>query len=291
MQRRDFLAAALPLGLAGLAPGGYFLADAATPPGYSLGIASVPNLRDLGGYAGARGVVRHGLVYRSEKLCPVAPADKPRLAALGLAEVFDLRTAAERAQQPDELPPGAREIWLNVLADAKGGIPANITTLLATPKQANAALGGGRMAAFGIETYRQFVMLPSARASYRSLFLALSDGAGPQLFHCTAGKDRTGWGAAALLTLLGVPKDTVYRDYLRTNDYILPEYHVYIARFIAQGGDPAITRSLFAARREYLDAAFHEAAVRFGGMDGYFSEGLGLDHDTRRRLRARLLVI
>ncbi|GLR65447.1 phosphatase [Acidocella aquatica] len=292
MKRRDLLTAAAPLGLAGLPSGRRFIAMAqvAAAPGSSLGLASVPNLRDLGGYAAPQGNVRRGLVYRSEKLDPVAAQDIPKLAALDLAQVFDLRTQPERAQRPDELPPGTAEIWLNVLADAKGGIPANITTLLATPKQANAALGNGKMAAFGVQTYRQFVMLPSARQSYRALFLALSDGAGPQLFHCTAGKDRTGWAAAALLTLLGVPVDTVYQDYLRTNEYILPEYQAYITRFTDQGGDPAIARDLFGARAEYLHAAFNTATTAFGGMTGYFENGLGLDHATQQRLRARLLV-
>ena len=292
MKRRNFLAAALPLGLAGFPLGRHStaLAEVAAPPGSSLGFASVPNLRDLGGYPTPHGMVRRGLVYRSEKLHPVTTQDMPKLAALDLTQVFDLRPQPERAQRPDELPPGPADIWLNVLADANGGIPANITTLLATPKQANVALGNGKMAVFGVQTYQQFVMLPSARKSYRTLFLALSNGAGPQLFHCTAGKDRTGWGAAALLTLLGVPEHIVYQDYLRTNDYILPEYQAYIARFTAQGGDPAIAQDLFAAKSEYLHAAFREATSTFGSMTRYFEEGLGLDTTVRKHLRSRLIA-
>ena len=238
MKRRNFLAAALPLGLAGFPLGRHStaLAEVAAPPGSSLGFASVPNLRDLGGYPTPHGMVRRGLVYRSEKLHPVTTQDMPKLAALDLTQVFDLRTQPERAQRPDEL------------------------------------------------------MLPSARKSYRTLFLALSNGAGPQLFHCTAGKDRTGWGAAALLTLLGVPEHIVYQDYLRTNDYILPEYQAYIARFTAQGGDPAIAQDLFAAKSEYLHAAFREATSTFGSMTRYFEEGLGLDTTVRKHLRSRLIA-
>jgi protein-tyrosine phosphatase len=75
--------------------------------------------------------------------------------------------------------------------------------------------------------------LPSAKKGFRELFLALGDqNKLPALFHCTTGKDRTGWAAAAFLTLLGVPKDTVMEDYLRSNDYIIPAYQKVINKFV-----------------------------------------------------------
>jgi protein-tyrosine phosphatase len=76
-----------------------------------------------------------------------------------------------------------------------------------------------------VKTYRQFITLPSAKASFRELFTELGEEKQlPSLFHCTTGKDRTAWASAALLTLLGVPENQVYADYLRSNDYILPAY-------------------------------------------------------------------
>ena len=89
-----------------------------------------------------------------------------------------------------------------------------------------------------VRLYREFVTLPSAQVSYHQLFVELSNKKQlPALYHCGSGKDRTGWATAALLTLLGVPEDQVYADYLRSNDYLLPAYQSYIDHFVAEGGD------------------------------------------------------
>jgi protein-tyrosine phosphatase len=287
LRRRQMLqlAAALPLGLAAPAQ-----AEIVPPPGTSLGLASVPNLRDVGGYpAGNGAVVRRGIAYRSEKLHPVTPEDLDKLAALNLRLVVDLRTAAERAAKPDELPPVVPEVWLDVLADTEHSVPPNILGLLADPKKANEVLGNGRLNRLAGGIYRQFVSLPSARVAYRSLFLRLGE-TSPLLYHCTAGKDRTGWATAALLTRLGVPRALVYQDYLKTNDYILPEYKTTIDKFIAGGGDPAIAQALFGARPEYLDTAFAEMHARHGTIEGYFSDGLGISPAQQQALRDRFLA-
>jgi protein-tyrosine phosphatase len=279
------LAAGLPLGVAAPARAGLVL-----PPGTSLGLASVPNLRDVGGYPAGNGtVVRRGTAYRSEKLHPVAPADLQKLAALNLAQVADLRTAAERTAKPDELPPGVPAVWLDVLADTEHSVPPNILALLADPKKANEVLGDGKLTRLAGNTYRQFVSLPSARVAYRGLFLRLGTTT-PLLYHCTAGKDRTGWATAALLTRLGVKRELVYQDYLKTNDYILPEYKTYIDKFIAGGGDPDIAQAIFGARPEYLDTAFAEMNTRYGSIEGYFTEGLGIGPAGQLALRDRFLV-
>jgi protein-tyrosine phosphatase len=196
------------------------------PPGTSLGIASVPNLRDVGGYTTSNGsVVLRGVAYRSNQLNPVSSEDMKKIAALRLKNDFDLRTAEERAAKPDELPAGVKNVWLNVLADAKGVSAAEVEKLLSSPREANEALGGGKAAAAMTKTYSEFITLPSANTAFRQLFVELSEKKQlPSLYHCTTGKDRTGWASAALLTLLGVPEDKVYEDFLRSNEYILPAY-------------------------------------------------------------------
>jgi protein-tyrosine phosphatase len=71
------------------------------------------------------------------------------------------------------------------------------------------------------KTYLEFITPPSANTAFRQLFVELSQKKQlPSLYHCTTGKDRTGWASAALLTLLGVPEDKVYEDFLRSNEYI-----------------------------------------------------------------------
>jgi protein-tyrosine phosphatase len=157
---------------------------------------------------------------------------------------------------------------------------------MADPKQANAELGGGKAAQGFAQPYREFVSLPSARHEYRKLFLSLANpDMLPALFHCTTGKDRTGWAAAAFLTLLGIPEKTVMEDYLRSNDYILPMYKKVIDGAVAQGVEKEIPLSILGVKKEYLESAFAEMEKEFGTIEKYFSEGLGIDAVQQKALR------
>lgn len=260
-------------------------------PGQSLGIASVPNLRDLGGYKTETGMtVAKGLVYRSNQLSEIKPDDMKRLGKLNLKAAYDLRTAEEKEKRPDELPPRVKYIWLNVLADSPQAGPAQLEPLLKDPKKANAVLGGGKAAQAFQQSYREFVSLPSARKEFRELFLALGDKSQlPAVFHCTTGKDRTGWAAAAFLTLLGVPRDVVVQDYLRSNDYIIPAYQKVIDGFVANGGDPSIPEAILGVKSEYLAAAFDEMKRNYGSIEKYFSDGLGIDTGQQKAIRVMYL--
>lgn len=262
--------------------------EAAIPatPGQSLGIASIPNLRDLGGYRTSDGkTVASGLVYRSNQLSKISPEDMEKLAQLDLKNAYDLRTAAEREARPEELPPDVNYVVVDVLKDSPQAGPAQLERLMQDPEQANAALGGGKVEEGFKESYREFVSLPSAKAGFRELFLALgNEEQVPALFHCTTGKDRTGWAAAALLTLLGVPRDMVMEDYLRSNDYIIPAYQHAIDAFVAAGGEPGIPGAILGVKPEYLEAAFDEMETQYATIERYFSEGLGIDAAQQQAL-------
>ena len=135
--------------------------------------------------------------------------------------------------------------------------------LMTDPKVANAELGGGKAAEGFTESYREFVSLPSAKHEYRKLFLSLADQEMlPALFHCTTGKDRTGWAAAALLTLLGVPKDVVIEDYLRSNEYIIPMYRKVIDGAVASGIEEEIRLAILGVKLVLLVPI--EAGFRLG---------------------------
>lgn len=256
-------------------------------PGLSLGIASVPNLRGFGGYETTNGAtVVGGLVYRSNQLSPISPEDMKKFAELGLKSDFDLRTEAERTPSPDQLPEGVNNIWLDVLKDAEGSAPTNLMALMQNPMEGNKELGNGKIEAVFIQSYRDFVSLPSAKTSYHELFTSLADeNKTPALFHCTTGKDRTGWAAAAFLTLLGVPMETVIEDYLRSNDYILPLYKKVIDAYVSGGGEASIPQAIFGVKAEYLEASFDEMETNYGTIENYFSEGLGIDANTQKALR------
>ena len=282
--------AMIPAAIAQTAPGVPVL-----EPGQSLGlaldVATVPNLRDVGGYQTASGgTVARGVAYRSDTFNPMSAEDIQKLEVLRLRNDYDLRTVTEVRAMPDELPPGVRYHLLNVLADAKGAAAAELEALLHQPKKANAVLGGGKIEALFMQVYREFVTLPSAKQSYRTLFQDLANPQmAPGVFHCTTGKDRTGWAAAALLTLLGVPKETVMADYMRTNDYTLPQFQHAIDAFVAGDGERSIALAVLGVKPEYLDASLDEMHKRYGTIENYFDKALGIDANGQQALRKRFL--
>ncbi|QZP07538.1 tyrosine-protein phosphatase [Caenibius sp. WL] len=234
----------------------------------------LPNLRDLGGYRTAGGAwVRMGMIYRSGELARLAPSDIKALERLHLTTVVDLRHEQERKDAPGELLAGARYVVADVFADPPGDL-GNIQELI----------DSGRGDEVLLRLNRAMVSSPSALRAYSALFhLLAQDTDGAALFYCTAGKDRTGWAAAVLLTLLGVPKETVYRDYLLSNGYRSKE----IAAGIGKHGAAFVPLERVAP--EYLDAAFDEVDRRYGSFDNYLREGLGLDAKALAKLRDKFL--
>ncbi len=248
----------------------------------------IPNLRDVGGHATrSGGRVRTGLLYRSVDLARATDADAAALASLGVRVVYDLRTDDERAMAPDRLPPGAHLLVADVMADDVGSSPAAFGAILEDPARAEQVLGGGRSARFFVEKYRTFVTMPSARAAYRRLYAGLAEPGGrPALIHCTTGKDRTGWGVAALLLLLDVPEELVLEDFLASGPALAPIMEPALEEFRARGGDPTLLEPLIGVSPEYLASALDEVAVAYGSLDGWFTDGLGLDAATIDALRS-----
>ena len=257
-------------------------------PDQSIAIASVPNLRDLGGWPTRDGgQVRAGLVYRSTELNELAGADMATFAALGIRAVYDLRTEAERLAQPDQLPPDTEYVVVDVLKDSVDAAPAQLLKVLSDPQAAEEMLGGGKGLTLFESAYREILSLPSACAAYHRLFSDLTKEEHlPALFHCTTGKDRTGWAAASLLMLLGVSDDLVMKEYLLTNAQLLPAEQPVIDRYQAQGGDPDVIRLVLGVAPEYLEATLNKMRKDFGTIEGYFSEGLKIDERAQKALRA-----
>jgi protein-tyrosine phosphatase len=258
-----------------------------------MDIPGLPNFRDLGGYRTSHGtVIAPGALFRSVDLSRLEPAGGQTLGDLGIRRVVDLRTSAEVEKRPDRLPERMSSRHLDVLADAGAAAGAQMGRIMEDPRRLTEVLGGGvagdRMAA----TYRDIVSLPSALRSYRELFLGVAGGAGRGgvLFHCTTGKDRTGWAAASLMLLLGVDEDAVTEDYLRTNADLLPAMQPVLDRFAGQGGDPDVLLPVLGVREEYLRTALDEVGVRFGGIRGYATDGLGLTEQDLDRLAAAVTV-
>ncbi|MFB6892350.1 tyrosine-protein phosphatase [Kitasatospora sp. NPDC056327] len=242
----------------------------------SLHLASAPNFRDAGGYRTADGHwVRMGVVHRSGDLSRLTDQDLAKLRRLGIRTVFDLRTPAEQKAAPDRLPAGATAVDANVLGAADTG-----AFDVRTPQAAVRAM---------TDAERTMVSADSARTAYRAVLNSLVERDDENvLFHCTAGKDRTGWASAALLTALGVPRETVEADYLASNTYRAAE----IAATLAQlpPAQQEVYRPLLDVRSEYLAAGFDEVRRQYGSFGAYLKSGLGLDRRDLRDLRSQLLV-
>jgi len=244
----------------------------------SLHLRSAPNFRDVGGYRTSDGRwVRMGLAYRSDQLDRLSDADLAKIASLTPALVVDLRTEAERRSGPDRLPPTAAPLVADVMASS----PPDLAAIMR-------ATGPQDAVAFLTQANRQFVSGTSALSAYGVLLGRLDRADGVIVYHCTAGKDRTGWASAVLLTILGVPRATIMADYLASNAYLADKNK---AMFAALPPDrAALLEPLMAVRPAYLDAAFAEVQAHYGGFDRYLTQGLGLNAAVLAGLRSRFLV-
>jgi protein-tyrosine phosphatase len=248
--------------------------DTLLPP-FVVGLQGGSNFRDLGGYRTADGrTVRRDTVFRSAHLGTLTDTDRAALGKLGVRTVVDLRGVNEAAETPHRIDgTGARIVGAHI----EPGVGEKIRGAV-EDGSANPFL----MMQYLTDHYRDYPR--RCAPGFRTLFATLSDGRHrPLVFHCTAGKDRTGFASALLLTLLGVPWDTVMEDYLRTNDLWIG----HIGRYPELDID---TRAaIIEARRPYLEAAFEVVRADFGTPEGFAEKALGLDTSARERLRADLL--
>ncbi|WP_405459004.1 tyrosine-protein phosphatase [Streptomyces sp. NBC_00101] len=239
-------------------------------------LSGTVNFRDAGGYRTSTGQwVRMGEVYRSGALNTLTPADVAKLSRLGIEVDYDLRTAGERTSAPDTVPAGATY----VVADVIGGDITTAIDLSSAEKSAQ----------YMVDGEKAMVSSATGKAAYRLVFAGLADDdRHAVLFHCSAGKDRTGWANAALLTALGVPRATVMQDYLASNTYRAEANAAALEAMPA--GMAAAYKPLLDVRAEYLNSGFEEVGARFGSFENYEKKGLGLSSKEIRELKASLLV-
>ena len=259
-------------------------------PGRNLSLPTLANLRDLGGYdcTGGRTTVG-GLVFRSRALDVVDDADLATLWGWGIATVVDLRTTEECRLAPDRLGPDMAGLHLDVLAGSPDAAPAQVIALEADPHAAAELLGDGRGAAMFEHGYRELVTLPSAHRAYGAFYRGILESpTTPWLFHCTNGKDRTGWAAAALLLLCGVTQHDVEHDFLLTNRDLLPALAPVFEGFEAAGGDPALLRVVLGVDVAYLRASIDQVRLVFGSIGRWFDDALGIDDAAQAELVAAL---
>ncbi|HWZ14676.1 MAG TPA: tyrosine-protein phosphatase [Mucilaginibacter sp.] len=237
------------------------------------------NFRDLGGYATTDGHhVKWREIYRSADISKLTDADLAILKGRAITYDVDLRGHNESAQAPDRTNPGTDYIlcpagsdglnnWMKSVAHVKGNG------------------GDSLMMAFYSNT-------DSLTLRYKPFFdKLLGLPAGQSLvFHCTAGKDRTGIGAALLLYSLGVPYDTIIKDYEATNYYRAAENKKTIEGMVNHMHvDREVATDMLGAKKEYLDATFKAIISQYGSVDNYLRTQIGLDDRKTALLKKKFL--
>ncbi|MFE2245050.1 tyrosine-protein phosphatase [Streptomyces virginiae] len=251
------------------------------------------NVRDLGGHrTWTGGQVRQGLVYRSDALSKLTDTDVTTVSGLGLTKVIDFRIPMEvQYDGADRLPAGlsptARPVSdLGLYGTLVGAIGSG------DPVKQEQMLGGGRAEAYMRDIYRTFVTSPENRAQFAATLREIADGRqGPVLYHCTSGKDRTGWMSYVLLRALAVPEDTAERDYLASNTF-RAAYDAKVRAGLKQSGrmqNPDLLIPLQEVRQDYLDSATAQLEADYGSFYGYLTQGLGLDLRTLAKLQTKLV--
>ncbi|NLU68361.1 tyrosine-protein phosphatase [Streptomyces sp. HNM0574] len=261
--------------------------------GRHLALHGAVNVRDLGGYRTGEGErVRTGRVFRADSLNRLTEADTRKLSRLDLRTVVDLRTPSEvrhdgRDRLPDGLTVTARPVDdLGLYARTREAIGAK------DPERQRQLLGDGKARKLMRAVYRNFVTDAAGRRQFARVVRDVAEGGtSPLLFHCTSGKDRTGWLGYVLLRAVGVPAATAEKDYLASNTYRAGADRRTREGLRKSGmmKQPELLDGLLEVRRAYLDAALAQAEEDYGGFRGYLTEGLGLDARTLERLRGRLL--
>jgi protein-tyrosine phosphatase len=238
-----------------------------------LKLQGATNFRDLGGYVGRDGrPLRWRRVFRSDHLGHLTAADRSTLGSLGLCRAFDFRGKEERAARSYDLP-GLRQYSL--------AIEPTLAQHMLRLSSSGIALTSEHMAALMEDLYRYLVNDQAER--FAEWFAHLVEDDSPLVFHCTAGKDRTGLAAALFLLALGVPIETVEQDYLLTND-------VYRRPAFSDASVPEEALAvLWSVRSGFLQAALAAIDADHGGIERYFERRMKLTRSAQERLAAQYL--
>jgi protein-tyrosine phosphatase len=256
---------------------------------HSLHLESAPNFRDIGGYRTSDGRwVEVGELYRADGLDVLTDADLATVQALGIKLVCDLRTDGERESKPDKEIPGTTNEQIDIIGEDE--LTAKITDAITSGDKAaqQELLGDGKGEELLVDGGRSFVSAPNSLAGYKTFFERIEDPANlPTVLHCSAGKDRTGWASAAVLTALGVPKATVMQDYLASNEYLEAKNE----KTLTQTGaliDRELLEPVLTVKAPYLNASFDEVKKKYKTFDKYLA-AIGVSKADKQELQDELL--
>lgn len=227
------------------------------------------NFRDLGGIKTREGkYVKWGKFFRTDELSSLTSSDLTYLKYIPIISVVDFRTKSEIELKPDKLPSSVKERYeMNISPgnlDLKGFDLDQLAKLNTDSVMVamNKALVTDSVI---IDTYKQFFALLQNESNL------------PVIFHCTAGKDRTGMAAALILFTLGVDEDTIMKDYLSSNIYLKDKY----AKLIEER---PFLEPMFTVKKEYLQTSIDLINEKYGSVDNYLTNQLNIDINKFREM-------
>ena len=249
-------------------------------------LRGAPNARDLGGLPTTDGrTVRPGLLLRSGELAGITEPDAQTLSQYPLRTVVDFRTDLEREQKPDRVLPDVQYVHCPIVQQAAAGLTREEHADPYAAVVAHAKAMAGRERAFMCELYCSLVTQEFAIAHYRQFFALL--------LAQTAGKDRVGVGTMLLLTALGVDWPVIVENYLVTNERMAASTDCLltaVADYDLSEAEREVIRTFDRADAAFLTAARDAIAARYGSVDAFLTQALGVGASERETLRARYLT-
>lgn len=263
-------------------------------PGAQIPFEGAVNFRELGGYPTKDGrTVKYHVFYRGGNLCDLyREEDQKKLAALNLKMVLDLRSNGEVKYAPDPKLAGVKQVQACAIHYPDGSdvdfSPEGIGNL----KKQMEALEKifGKDMAFA----QLYIHMPFNNPAFQELFRALEEDDVPLLFHCAAGKDRTGIAAMLILLALGADRQTALDDYMLTNVYrrklIERQLEKHAAEIKANPGMEEFIISQHGVSLRFAEEALNAIEERYESYEAYFEDQYGLDNVRLQKLRDKYLI-
>lgn len=226
------------------------------------------NFRELGGIITKEGkTIKSHQLIRTDELSQLNENDLQLLKQLKVKTVVDFRTEQERSISVDRVPESCQnEIHLDIVA-------ANMNSFLSKMKEPHVNYKD-----LILGFYTDLVISENAMKEYQSFFEVLQNPDNTSIiYHCTAGKDRTGIATALILEALGVDWEIIENDYLMSNEFLRPKYQHYIAT------QPQL-EDLFLVNADYLHHAKEIIEKKFYSMEDYLTDQLKVDIDQMKSI-------
>ncbi len=223
--------------------------------------------------------MKWGKIYRSAEISKLTDQDLKVISSLNIKIVCDLRGHNEAQNAPDRLPPGIESILLPAGSENVTGKQGDYLKYMTSAEKADSL----------IKSF--YTKTDHLKEKYKPMFDKLLSLGNDQalMFHCTAGKDRTGIGAAIILFALGVKETDIFNDYESTNYFRKTYNDRYINALVDKGISEKAAHNLMDAKPEYLRAFIDAINVKFGSINNFLEKEIGLSKEKISLLKAKYL--